>query len=468
MRFRVIISLLSAVAVVPAILSLAACESTEEIVMPSILFIESGNGQESKAGTPLPEPLVVRVQYHDGSDASGFVVRFTVIEGGGTVSHTTKATDGRGLAPVSFTLGPVPATNRVLAELTGETRITVEFTATGGEFFCTEEDPEFVQKFNPGGGLFEKDLLLFTRESRLNTSGGAPITGVVRLPMTGEFRPSSFSRYDDGSGGRIPVQDCAFSSGGDFFLSWQDVFEEVVKVRLNTQAEHFASLETAFGSELTTAPMGVLAGCDKFGPFVVRCRDPLQRFSEATYSGEPGDQANFDAVAVDLNPQNSWYEDIYFIYLADNTLRRLPLDTLVAKGPTEVVAQLSAAEANGARGMECNDDGTIFILVDDDRDNKTILQVTPAGVKTVVLDFFSRGTGTAEEAGVMSDLAIRRGGNPILYTIDTDNNMLLRYDVGQQVLSELFPDPAQGMDPESISIFESDGERVGLVVMPSG
>ncbi len=466
MRFREIISLLSAVAVVPAILSLAACESTEEIVMPSILFIESGDGQESKAGTPLPAPLVVRVQYHDGSDASGFVVRFTVVEGGGTVSHTTKATDGRGLAPVSFTLGPVPGTNRILAELTGEARITVEFTAMGGVFFCAEEDPDFVQKHNPGSGL-EKDLLLFTRQSRLNTSGGTPVTGVVRLPMTGEFRPSSFTRYDDGFGGWIPVRDCAFSAGGDFFLAWQDVFEEIVKVRLNTQAEHFASLETVFGGELTTAPMGVLAGCDQFGPFVVRCRDPLQRFFEATYSGEARDKANYDAVAVDLNPQNSWYEDIYFIYLADNTLRRLPIDTLVAKGPTEIVAQLSAAEANGAHGMECNDDGTIFILVDDDGDNKTILQVTPAGVKTVVLDFYSRGTGTKEEAGVMSDLAIRRGGNPILYTIDTYNNMLLRYDVGQQILSELFPDPDQGMDPESISIDLSDGERVGLVVMPS-
>lgn len=467
MRFRMIIRLLSAVAVVPAILSLAACESTEEAVMPSILFIESGDGQESKAGTPLPEPLVVRVQYHDGSDAPGFVVQFAVIEGGGTVSQTTIATDGRGLAPVSFTLGPVPGTNRVLVELTDETRISVEFTATGGEFFCTEEDPEFVQKFNPGG-LLEKDLLLFTRHSRLNTSSGAPVTGVVRLPLSGEFRPSSFARYDEGLGGWIPVRDCAFSSGGDFFLAWQDVFDVVAKVRRDKQSEHFASLETAFGGELTTAPMGVLVGCDKYGPFVVRCRDPLQRFSEATYTGELSDQANYDAVAVDLNPQNSWYEDIYFIYLSDNTLRRLPIDTLVARGPTEVVAQLSAAEANGAVGMECNDDGTIFILVDDERDNKTILQVTPAGVKTVTFDFFSRGTGTAKEAGVMSDLAIRRGGNPILYTIDTENDMLLRYDVGQQVLSELFPDSAQGMDPESISINGFNGERVGLVVMPSG
>jgi hypothetical protein len=467
MRFRLTIRLLCALAVVPAILSLAACESTEEAVMPSILFIESGNGQESKAGTLLPEPLVVRVQYHDRSDAAGFVVRFTVTEGGGAVSKTTKTTDGRGLAPVSLTLGPVPGTNRVVAELTGETKITTEFLATGGEFFCEEGNPEFVEKFYPGG-LFEKDLLLFTHHSRLNTSAGSPITGVVKLPMTGVFQPSSFASYDEGLGGRIPVLDCAFSSGGDFFLAWQDVFDEIVKVKRNKQAEHFATLATVFGGELTTAPLGVLVGCDEYGPFVVGCRDTLQRFSQATYSGNPIDEANFDAVAVDLNPQNPWYEDIYFIDLSDNTLRRLPVDTLVAKGPTEVVAQLSAAEATGARGMECNHDGTIFILVDDHRDNKTILQVTPAGVKTVAFDFFSRGTGTANEAGVLSDLAIRRGGNPILYTIDTENNMLLRYDVGQQVLSELFPDADLGMDPESISIDFSNGERVGLVVMPSG
>jgi len=63
------------------------------------------------------------------------------------------------------------------------------------------------------------------------------------------------------------------------------------------------------------------------------------------------------------------------------------------------------------------------------------------------------------------DLAIRRGGNPILYTIDTYNNMLLRYDVNQAAFAQYDPE-ALGFDPEAISTAAAVGERVGLVVIP--
>jgi hypothetical protein len=472
MNYRRIVRPLFAVTLIATAASaLISCESTEEAVLPSNIIIEAGDGQYSKKGTALPEPLAVRVRYHDLSDAAGVPVRFSVLEGGGSVSRSTSTTDSRGIASTAYTLGPVAGTNRIRAQVTGETDISVVLTATAGDYYCPEEDPAFSQKIDPGPFL-EKDLLLFTRNSRLiTTEDGRPIAGLVRLPVDVEFRPVAYAQYEEDVGGWIPVRDCAFAHNGDFFLSWQDLFDEVVKVRPNSpgrQAEHFASLETALGGEITTTYSGVLVGCDVYGPFVVGCRDTVQRFEEALYSGDLGDQANGDAVAVDINPQSAWFEDIYFIDLSDNTLRRLPVDTLVAQGPTEVVAQLDVVEAHGARGMECNDNGDLFVLVDDDRDNvKAILRVTPAGVKTVEYDFFTRGSGTAEEAGTQSDLAIRRGGNPILYTIDTRNDMLLRYDVGQGILTELFPDTTVGVNPEAISLEGEDGERVGLVVIPS-
>ena len=119
-------------------------------------------------------------------------------------------------------------------------------------------------------------------------------------------------------------------------------------------------------------------------------------------------------------------DDIYFISEDQNTLLRLPIDTLTAAGPVEVVADLSADEADGARGVVCASDRMIYILIDTE-DTKKILAVSAiSGGKTDLFDFFSRGSGSLQDAGVQRDLAIDNVG-AILYTVDTLNNVLLRY-----------------------------------------
>jgi len=457
--FATQIRLFAAAAMAATVMVLGACETTEEAVLPSRITLESGDGQYSKFGTVLPEPLAIKVKYHDLSEAEGATVRFAVVEGGGVLSRARAVTDGRGFASVRYTLGGAVGTNRIRATLDIDNSKFVEFTATAAEYFCPEEDPTFSEKYGSAPGL-----LLFTRNSSVNKRDGSTVAGVVKVEIAGNsLRTSSFTAYEEGTGW-IAVRDCAFSPAGDFYLSRQDVFDEVVKIRPNKRTNHFATLESGFGGEITTCATGVLVGCDPYGPFVVGCRDTLQRFEHALYSGAPGDAANGEAVAVDTNPLSQWFEDIYFIYLADNTLRRLPVDTLVATGPTEIVYRLSRDEANGARGMECNDNGDIYILVDDDDDDKAILKITPSGVYTREFDFYSRGS-TAEEAGSQRDLAILKGGNPILYTIDTENNLLLWYD-SLNGLFELFPDTTSGYDPEAISTDAATGERVGLVVIP--
>lgn len=456
--------LIATVVAIPALL-LAACESTEEVVLPSDIDIVSGNGQYSKKSTPLPSPLTVAVSYHDGTAASEIVVQFSTVEGGGSLSSGRATTDSRGMASVSYTLGPQTGTNRVRATVTGEGNISVEFTATASEYFCPEEDPTFAQKISPGLG-FEPDLLLFTQNSSLNGPAGSPRTGVVRLIVDGGvLLPSSFTSYGD-EFSWIPVRDCAFSRNGDFYLAWQDLFDEIVKVRPNKQTQHFSQLEAALGGEITVSASGVLVGCDVYGPFTVGCRDTLQRFDRIVFSGAPGDRANWDAVAVDINPDNAWYEDIYYIDLSDNTLRRLPVDNLVAQGDPMEVYALTADQANGTRGMECGDGGEVYLLVDDEDDEKAILEITPTGTMTVLYDFFEGGAKTADEAGVLSDLAIwRRGPNQsILYTIDTQNNQVFRYDVAQSAPWRMSPE--SGYDPGAVSTEGSMGERVGLVVIP--
>jgi hypothetical protein len=431
-------------------------------VPPSRIVKISGDAQYSKFGTTLPEPLVVEVQRSDFSPAQGVSVRFRSVEGDGAVSPETRVTDDQGRAAVNYTLGATSGPNRVRAQIVDISTKFVEFEATASDYFCPEENPTFDRKFS-SNGFIERDLFLFTRESNLNRSGGSTIPGIVRLIVEGGIDPRPFTSFDEGLG-RIVVRDCAFSHNGDFYVAWLDFFPETMKVNANRTVDHFSALESSLGAELTTGVAGVLAGCDEFGPFVVGCRDTLLRFDEAQYAGVPGNQANTDAVAVDTNPQNTYYEDIYFIDLSDNTLRRLPLDSLTATGPTEIVYNLTGKEATGARGMVCNDDGTLFVLVDDDDDTKVIFSVTTAGVKTEEYDFFDREPDAA--AGVLSDLAIRKGGNPILYTIDTLGDMLLRYDTNQRVLSAFYPDTLAGQDPESISKAGVYGERVGLVVLP--
>jgi hypothetical protein len=444
-----------------------ACDNSEEPVPPARIIVVSGDGQFSKKGTDVPEPLVVKVQYPDLSDAGEVAVRFRSTEGGGSVSRTTDFTDGRGLASTGYTLGPASGVNRIRAEIVQDDTKYVEFNATAGEFFCPEENPTFERKFNSVGTGVEPDLFLFTRESTVNQSGNATIAGVVRIVLEPLPRPRPFTSYEE-QFGRIVVRDAVFAHSGDFYISWMDIFPEIMKIKPNKTTQYFSRMETYLGGEITTSVAGVLAGCDEYGPFMVGCRDTVMRFEEALYSGVPGDMANYDAVAVDVYPQNTYYEDIYFIDLSDNTLRRLPLDSLVAAGPTEVVAQLTSDEASGTRGMVCNNDGTIYMLVDNDDDRKAILSVTPAGVENEVFDFFTRSTDTEAEAGIQRDLAIwvRPSGNPMLYTVDTLNDMLLRYDVYMGQLVELFPDTLSGYDPESISKSGVWGERVGLVVLP--
>jgi hypothetical protein len=461
MHIHAILVRLIAVLFVGPLFLITACETTEEPIPPSRVVIVSGNQQYSKIGTALPEPLTVKVQYADLTEAQDVTVRFSTINGDGTVSRGTDTTDRNGIASTLYTLGPGTGTNTIRAELADNSAKYVDFTATGGAYFCPEEDPAYSYKFISSGTI-QRDLLLFTRWSGLHDNGGEPTDGVVRLVVEGgSLRPTSFIKSEDGE--FIVPHDAAFSQSGDFYLSRLDIFPEVLKVKPNKSSSVFSGLESFGGAEITRGTQGVLVGCDEYGPFIVGCRDTLQRFDEARYDGGLSDVASADAVAVDTNPANTFYEDIYFIYLSDRTLRRLPMANRVPEGSTEIVNQLTRDEAEGTKGMVCDDDGTLYLLVESTM-IKAILRVTPAGVKTVEYDFFDRGSGNA--AGIQNDLAIQPGIN-FLYTIDAFNNKLLVYDIGQGLLTEMLPDALMGYDAEAISSDRSGGvDHVGLVVLP--
>jgi hypothetical protein len=466
MHFRTITPRLIAALAIALLIVTTACENTEEPLPPSRIAIVTGDGQYSKRGTQLPQPLEVKVQFPDLSDAGDVKVRFRSVEGGGIASPATAVTDGGGIASVRYSLGDVVGTNRIRAELVDDNSKFVEFVANAGEYFCTEEDPTYQQKFGTQG-VIQRDLFLFTRHSSVNTDGGRSVAGIVRLVVeAGALRATSFSSYEEGISWYVP-RDAAFSHAGDLYLAWNPGLPELAKVRVNKNTTYFSQLDSYDGGEITRSPAGVLVGCDERGPFVVGCRDTLSRFRkfDAWYSGVFPDAANHDAVAVDMDPMSPNYEDIYYIYLADNSLRRLPVDSLTATGQSENVTTLTADEAAGCKGMVYDQDRTddrLFLLVDTD-DTKAIIRVTLAGDKTVEYNFFDRGPGDA--AGIQNDLAIQQNID-FLYTIDTLNDLLIQYDINQQVLSVWFPDTLSGYDPESISRTGIPDERVGLVVLP--
>lgn len=447
--------LMAAALVILYLVMFSGCEKSETPEPVFFISLYSGDEQQSKLGTTLPEPLKVRVTYTDGAPVIGEVVRFRVISGDASVAASQMTTNTGGFALTWLRLGASVGEVTVRATTATDNSKYVEFTATSSQYYCDEENPTFTRKFNNRG-----DLFLFTRKSSLNQQNGQTVSGLVKIQtdfIQERVSASSVKKFEDGYSITV-VRDAAFSPSGDFYLSWKYLRDEVLKIRWDYTNVHFAELESYMGSEITGTPDGILIGCDEMGPFAVGCRDTIMRFAEALYSGDPADRANNDAVAVDPNT-----EDVYFIYLPDATLRRLALDSLVVD-TLETVCQLTRDEADGANGMVCGSDGTVYILVDTPG-TKELLSVTPAGAKNVLCDFFDRGSGDA--AGTQNDLAIWQlnQNEALLYTVDTLNDVLLVYRTLQQELVVMPPDTT-ALERESLSTASSSGERVGLVVLP--
>jgi hypothetical protein len=440
----------------------AACEEDQAPPLATGISIFGGNGQFSKKGTPITEPLSVIVRFEDGSAAPRVVVRFEIKSGGGTITRTTDNTDDAGIAETQLTLGPVAGTNTVRAYLDTDPSTSVEFVATAGDYFCPEEDPTFTRKFTGR-------IVLFTRHSSFYGAPADPGAGLLKITPNFNLPPRAavqpmVSLPDEEPLTNVP-KDCAIGRTGDLFLSWKSFEDEIAILDQGLSYRHFATLEDALrGSEVSASPGAILMGTDGFGPFGVSCGDTLTRFAGAFYSGNGNDRCNDNAMAIDPATQ-----DLYFIYLGDNKLWRLPLDSLTVEGVAEEITTLTPEEAEHARGMVFNDDGNVYILVDTETprnagNTKLILRVTPAGVKTTLYDFYSRGPGAA--AGWQSDLALESAGaDRLLYTVDTRNNMLLVYNITQSTFTEMAPDPFFS-GPYAISDSLSAGERVGIMVLP--
>ena len=430
------------------LLAVLACEDDQAPTpQPGGVFVVSGDAQYTRKGTTLEEPVVVRVFLEDSLSAANVAVRFQVIEGGGTLSRTLATTNSSGRTSVRWTVGPETGLNRLRITVDENSSLTTTATATSSEYYCVEEDPTFIQKFVPGGNL------MLLSDVSIHTAGFPGLLEFSTNAAAGTFSFEESFSYPEGVF-QVALRDCAFSTNGDLFLSWNHIHDEIVKVVADS-VSHFASLENFAGAEIAMTPHGVLIGCDPIGPFYVTCRDSLFRFEDAIFSGFDRDAANHDALAA--HPVSG---DVYFIYKADRRLYRVPFDGTTAGNKAVAVNQaLPIDVSDGARGMIVDsEDGSIYILVESAA-TKSIVRVNSAGDQTTVYDFFDRGAGDA--AGIQSDLAIDREPIRYLYTLDTLNNKILRYSIAFDTLVELQSDG----DPFAAS-GSGSGERVGLDVIP--
>ncbi len=107
-----------AVAPVFAAMILASCAKDLSTGPRLATLIEvSGDGQAGAIGSPLAQPLVIKVLDQAGTPVEGEIVVWQVTAGGGSVSPSQTTTDANGLTSTSLRLGTTIGPNRVVATL---------------------------------------------------------------------------------------------------------------------------------------------------------------------------------------------------------------------------------------------------------------------------------------------------------------------------------------------------------------
>jgi PKD repeat protein len=117
---------------------------------PASLSIEAGHQQTASGGAAVAVAPAVTVRDNSGQPLANITVRFSVTEGGGTVSDSVTVTNAQGIAAVQrWTLG-VNGRQRLRAEVALLAPVTFDATLTRG----TEQ---YVTTVGTGGGTFVID-----------------------------------------------------------------------------------------------------------------------------------------------------------------------------------------------------------------------------------------------------------------------------------------------------------------------
>ena len=83
----------------------------------------SGDDQSGPPGSPLPQPVRVRLVDLEGGPTERLWVRWVVVAGSGSVEPRQSFTDADGVAETTWTLGPGIERQRLEARAVGETEV---------------------------------------------------------------------------------------------------------------------------------------------------------------------------------------------------------------------------------------------------------------------------------------------------------------------------------------------------------
>jgi hypothetical protein len=94
----------------------------------------ASQGQTGIAGTPLANPIMVRVFDQTGAPLAGAIVNWTVFGTGGSVPQASSVTDLNGDASIIWTLGNTAGADTLRASLANGASALITATGTNGAF----------------------------------------------------------------------------------------------------------------------------------------------------------------------------------------------------------------------------------------------------------------------------------------------------------------------------------------------
>ncbi|MBX7120169.1 MAG: Ig-like domain-containing protein [Gemmatimonadaceae bacterium] len=184
-----------------------AAEDTAYVTVqprPGTLTAASGANQVALAGTPLPQPVSVRLLATDGQPLAGAAVTVAVTAGGGSVAPTSGTTDANGFHSFTWTLG-LPGAQGVSVTSPGVSALAIAATASpnsavalailqepGPSHLAGDSLPLLLVEARNAGGVRDTTFADSVTLDFASAPAGATITGVARVRAS-----AGVARFED-------------------------------------------------------------------------------------------------------------------------------------------------------------------------------------------------------------------------------------------------------------------------------
>jgi hypothetical protein len=385
-----------------AALALPSCDdNSTEHVSQYRLTPYSGNNQTERAGSTLPEPLVVLVTDLLNNPLPGIRVTFSVYDDPlGSVTPVNAATDQDGLASCTFELGPSVGLQRVKASASAE--FLTLFSATATAPGCSEESAEKLCVWPL------KHIFIATTSSSLLGSA----TGSVVI----DFNPAN------GETGEVlettdRIDGISFSARGELFVSMEDIIGKVESATPHDLTIYADANWPSTRFSLEPNPGGVLAALNPAAPHFIGCPGEMAELASShMFATIRWENLAVDPVTRDIHMLTASGPTNYVLWRGLWDGRAVTVDSW------ESVANLYVGTAE-PRGICADSSGTIYICFDGNDNWRRIVTVAADGtIDYELFDFYAYYGSNAQQAGRWGDIAYLDGK---LYVIDRRNDRLV-------------------------------------------